>query len=104
MKCLLILTSLNTLAVDVYIEDYLTTDMDYVFEMKDSQFEKVTLDCQSFINGVNFYEDGKIAATFILDLGECEDIHYKIYTLREDGKLPILSLDFDNREYQINSK
>jgi len=93
------LTQASTL--DVQVENYINTDFDYMFEIKNKNFKKVVLDCQSFINGVNLYGDQDEHAVLVLDIGECEHIHFSIIEAMEKESPVCLSLDFDNRAYQV---
>jgi hypothetical protein len=57
--------------------DYTPVDhMDFAFEIKTSRYDKVILDCQSFVTGMNFYKDKKVVHSIYLDAyGDCQDMH-----------------------------
>ena len=100
---LLFVFTLSTHAstLDIQVEDYLDTDFDFMFEIQNKNFERVILDCQSFINGVNLYNEDGDHAVLVLDIGECEDIHFAIVDgIKNDGPV-CLSLDFNNRAYKV---
>jgi len=102
---LLLLTlsiSINASTLDIQVEDYLETDFDFMFEIENKNFNKVVLDCQSFINGVNLYGDKDEHAVLVLDIGECEDIHFAIIEGMKNSSPVCLSLDFDNRAYKVS--
>ncbi len=102
---LLMATSLSTFAdtAEINVEDYLSTDMEFIFEIQNHAYSKVILDCQGFINNVNIqYTDGS-SQLMVLDIGECEDIHSQIVTGLEKESGACLKLDFDRRAYRVDS-
>ena len=70
------------------MKDYLRTNMDYMFEVKTTKFDKVILDCQSFIHGINFYKDKKVVHSFYLEDDQCQDMHNYLRD-SNDGKVPV---------------
>ena len=51
-------------------------NMDYSFEIKTSRYDKVILDCQSFVTGINFYKNKKLAHGIYLDAySDCPNMH-----------------------------
>lgn len=51
-------------------------NMEYSFEIKTSKFDKVILDCQSFITGMNFYNQDKVVHSIYLDAySDCPNMH-----------------------------
>lgn len=96
--------SSNTMAqgLSLKVEDYKPTTFEYMFEIQNSRFTKVILDCQSFINEVRFYDDTNVLGSFTLDIQECEDIHLSIMDLKQIGKTSCLHLDFDNQTYEVD--
>ena len=61
----------------VLMEDYIPVpNMDFSFEIKTAKFDKVILDCQSFVTGINFYKNKKVVHNIYLDAyGDCENMH-----------------------------
>lgn len=59
------------------MQDYRpVANMDFAFEIKTSLYSKVILDCQSFVTGMTFYKDKKVAHSIYLDAyGDCQDMH-----------------------------
>lgn len=98
-----LLFSLSTLAQvqSIQVEEYLSTDMDFIFEISNKNYEKVVLDCQGFINGVNLYDHHGRHDLLILDIGECEDIHVQIVQGLEKEAPVCLKVDLDRRAYQV---
>ncbi len=70
------------------MKDYLKTKMDYMFEVKTNKYEKVILDCQSFIQGISFYNNKKVAHFFYLDPQDCQDLHFSLKDSKEN-KVPV---------------
>lgn len=102
---LLMASSLSIFAqtAKVNVEDYLSTDMEFIFEIQSHEYNKVILDCQGFINNVNLeFQDGS-KQLMVLDIGECEDIHSKIVTGLQKDAGACLKLDFDRRAYRVDS-
>jgi hypothetical protein len=94
--------SVSASTLDIQVENYLETDFDFMFEIQNKNFDKVVLDCQSFINGVNLYGEGGEHAVLVLDIGECEDIHFSIIEGMQNDSPVCLSLDFNNRAYKVS--
>ncbi|WP_155897213.1 hypothetical protein [Bacteriovorax sp. BSW11_IV] len=100
---LLLSTNAFAAGLNLKVDDYRPTDFEYMFEIQNSKFSKVILDCQSFINEVRFYQDSStVLGSFMLDIQECEDIHFSIVELKEKGKTSCLRLDFDNQTYDVD--
>ena len=84
------------------MQDFLPTDMDYMFEVKTTKFDKVILDCQSFITGISFSNGGVVKSNIFLDIYMCEDLkNFLEESKRED--LPVcIGLDHENQELEIS--
>ncbi len=86
------------------IEDYVPiANMDFSFEIKTAKFEKVILDCQSFITGMNFYNNKKVIHSIYLDAyGECQNMHQYIVESMEK-KLPVcLELETESNTLTVS--
>lgn len=70
------------------MKDYVKTKMDYMFEIKTNKYEKVILDCQSFIQGLSFYNNKKVAHFFYLEPQDCQDLHLSLKDSKEN-KVPV---------------
>ncbi|MBC7715220.1 MAG: hypothetical protein H7177_17880 [Rhizobacter sp.] len=73
--------------------------MDYVFDVKTTKFDKVTLDCQSFITGIDFYNSNELQGHVPLDMFSCEDL----VTFLDDSKTnnePVC-IGLDAEEHQL---
>ena len=59
--------------------------MDFAFEIKTNNlYDKIVLDCQSFVTGMTFYQNQKVAHSFYLDAyGECQAMHELIVNSRQ---------------------
>lgn len=86
----------------VLLRDYAKVpDMDFSYEISTSAYQKVILDCQSFITGINFYNNGKVIHSFYLDAyGQCQDAHQFI-TFSRENHLPVC-LEIDSKANQLN--
>ena len=100
----LISTSLHADPIEKsFMLDYVGTDMDRMFEIKTSKYDKVILDCQTYINGLNFYRNSILVRNYYLDVEQCEDIHSYLTAAKEQivgicfvidgGSLEILESD-----------
>jgi hypothetical protein len=57
------------------VRDFINFEkMDYVFEIKTTKFDQVVLDCQSFITGMSFSNNGQLKSNVYLDMFACEDV------------------------------
>lgn len=79
----------------VLMVDYIATDADRMFEIKtrETKFEKVVLDCQSFIQGMTFYEKGQSNRFFYIDSYQCESLHEYLQAAKENQVPVCLELD-----------
>lgn len=84
------------------MQDLVSTDMDYVFEVKTNKFDKVVLDCQSFITGMSFSNGGELKSNIYLDMFLCEDMVNFLQESKRD-QLPVcIGLDDENQELVIS--
>lgn len=57
------------------------------YEVLTPKYEKIILDCQSFIHGMNFYNDSKIVREIkMVDYGNCENVYDFISQSKEENK------------------
>lgn len=88
----------------------ITTNFDVMFELKSSKkFDRVVLDCQSFIHGLNFYKqntEGKIDIffKFYLDSNECLEIYQFIDESLTNRKHACIELDSYSNEYYLSNE
>lgn len=82
--------------------DYLQTDMDYVFEIKTTKFDKVILDCQSFITGISFSNEGVMKHNIYLDMFECEDMVNFFNESKRDSLPVCIGVDEEYNELYIS--
>lgn len=84
------------------MQDLVSTDMDYVFEVKTNKFDKVVLDCQSFITGMSFANGGVEKNNVYLDMFMCEEMVNFLQESKRD-QLPVcIGLDTDYNELVIS--
>lgn len=82
--------------------DLVSTDMDYVFEVKTNKFDKVILDCQSFITGMSFSNSGDVKSNIYLDMFMCEEMVTFLQESKRD-KLPVcIGLDTEYQSLEIS--
>lgn len=98
---LLITTASFGQSVKIDVQEYLQTDMEFIFEIKSSDYKKVIVDCQGFINNVNIELENGYKDILVLDIGECEDIHEKIVTNLSKEDSSCLKIDFEKRWYDV---
>ncbi|NOT79666.1 MAG: hypothetical protein HOP07_11800 [Bacteriovoracaceae bacterium] len=87
--------------VYMQMQDIITTDMEYVFEVKTSKFDKVMVDCQSLIKGINFSNNGNLENDIYLEEDFCVGmIDFFLESKQQD--LPVcLGLDQKRNELTI---
>lgn len=83
------------------MQDLISTDMDYVFEVKTTKFDKVVLDCQSFITGMSFSNGGVVKSDIYLDMFVCEEMVNFLSESKRDGLPVCIGLDSDYGELLI---
>lgn len=100
-----LLMSVSAFADDIIkmpMQDFTPTEgMDYVYEIKTTKFDKVLLDCQSFITGMSFSDKGQLKSNVYLDMFMCEEmVQYMIQSKKEN--LPVcIGLDAEYQELYI---
>jgi len=80
-------------------------NMDYSFEIKTSKYDKVILDCQSFVTGMNFYKNKKLVHGIYLDAySDCPDMHTFItHSLTE--KMPVcLEIETESNTLTVSNE
>lgn len=75
------------------VESYLRTDMDFMFSIKNKAYDKIILDCQGFINGLNLYSSRGHDIFTIPGYGECIAIHETIVKNIENKKKSCLAIN-----------
>lgn len=82
--------------------DFIDTDRDYVYEIKTSAFDKVELDCQSFITGMSFIQSDEVKNNVYIDAYECEGMVNFFKQSKADGVPVCLELDTDQNALMIS--
>lgn len=84
------------------MQDYVATpDMDYIYEIKTTKFDKVILDCQSFITGISFSNKGEQKSNVYLDMFMCEELVTYLSESKRDGLPVCIGLDDEAQELYI---
>jgi hypothetical protein len=84
------------------MQDLISTDMDYVFEIKTNKFDKVVLDCQSFITGMSFSNGGVMKSDVYLDMFMCEEMVMFLQESKRDNLPVCIGLDGEYNELTIS--
>jgi len=89
--------------IDIPVADVLRTDLDVVFEIDTEEtYSKVTLDCQSFLHGINIYdENDRNLLQFYLYEPECHEVLNFIWERKDDGKQSCIRLDLAKNGYEL---
>lgn len=85
------------------MQDYFATpEMDYVYEIKTTKFDKVILDCQSFITGISFSNNGELKSNVYLDMFMCEDLVQFLAESKKNEEPVCIGLDDEAQEIYIS--
>ena len=84
------------------MQDLVSTDMDYVFEVKTTKFDKVVLDCQSFITGMSFSNNGVEKSNVYLDMFMCEEMVTFLQESKRDNLPVCIGLNDEYKELVIS--
>lgn len=99
----MLLSLTSVFAYDIQIENYYRTNMDYIFVIEDHNYERITLDCQGFINNVKIEQLNGTVDFFQLGYGECGEIHNQIMK-NIANKLPVcLQLYMDSSSWRVKN-
>lgn len=88
------------------ILDYIPVpNMEQSFEIKTAKFDKVILDCQSFITGMNFYKNNKVAHFIYLDAYyDCPNMHAFISDSIEEKKPVCLDIEMESKSLTVSNE
>ncbi len=97
--------SLNSFAGEIVkmpMQDFsATSEMDYIYKIKTTKFDDVTLDCQSFITGMSFSNSGQLKSNVYLDMWMCEDMITYLSESKRDNLPVCIGLDDENHELYL---
>jgi hypothetical protein len=80
-------------------------NMDYSFEIKSNKFDKVILDCQSFITGMSFYNDKKLVHGIYLDAySDCPNMHNFITESIADHQPVCLEIELESNTLTVSNE
>ena len=80
-------------------------NMDYSFEIKSNKFDKVILDCQSFITGMSFYKDKKLVHGIYLDAySDCPNMHNFITESIAEHQPVCLEIELESNTLTVSNE
>lgn len=83
------LFSLAHSSENIIVKSVKPTQFEAMFDLEGSKsYDKITLDCQSFIHGVAFYQKTHLIKHFYLEVEECSDLYS---LLRDRGEQEVTS-------------
>ena len=86
---------------EIDIEEFNRTEMEFIFDIVDKDYEDIRLDCQGFINMVSIEHYSGKKENLVLDISECEDILFKVYHNVQDNIPTCLITDLNKRKYKV---
>lgn len=88
------------------MEDYTPVpNMDYAFEIKTARYQKVVLDCQSFVTGMTFYNNDKLVHSIYLDAyGDCQNMHNFLINSLKNKKPVCLELAVESNSLTVSNE
>ncbi|MEH0862032.1 hypothetical protein [Halobacteriovorax sp. DPLXC-1] len=87
------------------VESYHRTDMDFMFLIKNKKYDKIVLDCQGFINGLNLYSTRGHDIFTLPGYGHCMAIHNEIIKNIKAKKSSCLAInDSEGKVLVLDSK
>jgi hypothetical protein len=109
MTLLLIINLLNINAgnastINTFMIDLLPTPRDYVYEVQTDKFEKVILDCSSFITGLVFYNNNKEEYNFYLNGYECQEMYNFLFDSITSKKAVCFEIEHQKNQLTISRK
>lgn len=89
--------------VEIPVTDVKRTAMDMAFDLDtDESFSKVILDCQSFLHGINIYdEQQRQILQFYLYEPECHEILDFVWDRKTQNKDSCIRLDLEKNAYEL---
>ena len=103
----LVLTHVFAIKAETYertqITDYSPiASMDFAYEITTPLYDRIVLDCQSFVTGMTFYQNQKVAHSFYLDAyGECQSMHELIVNSREKNVPVCLEVETESKTLNV---
>lgn len=77
----------------IRVEKMAPTTFEAMFDLVGSKaYDKITLDCQSFIHGVSLYKGSHQIKHYYLEIDECSDLYTLLRDRSEQGVVSCLSL------------
>lgn len=94
LLCLTFAANAAKLEVDqmTLIENY---DLKFILESSSSQLSHIELDCQSFFQKVDFFdENGQVSSENFISINECEYLYQQTYSCLKKQKSKCFDSDF----------
>lgn len=106
---LLTLISFNSFAnetLKMQLLDYKQGELDHSLELVTTSidFDKIVLDCHSFITGMNFMKEGYSKSEIYLDMFTCESTFELILESKKENKPLCIELDPINNSLTFSRK
>ena len=102
---ILILWGLMTLAhaeQKILVTKLTQTEFEAKFELLGSKsYDRIFLDCHSFIHGVTFYQKTHLKKHFYLEVEECQDLFLQMRDRSEQGMKSCLVLEESPRRVSV---
>jgi hypothetical protein len=74
------------------------------FEILTPKYDKVILDCQSFINGMTFYNDKKIVHEIkMVNYSDCSNVYNFIYQSKQEKKSICMEIEEESNTLNLSN-
>jgi hypothetical protein len=74
------------------------------FEVITPKYERVILDCQSFINGMTFYNDKKIVREIkMINYSDCSNVHDFIEQSKQNKKEVCMEIEVESNTLNLSN-
>lgn len=90
--------------VNLPVLAYLPTQFELMHEIKTNQYEKVVLDCQGYVMGMYFYQNGKYERQIVMTEKSCLEFDKFLVDTQEQHQPVCLELDRDSNSLDVTDK
>lgn len=111
MKKLIILIGLsvgmNAYAEPIFrmpVKDYVPTELEFMYELKTDNYDKVMLDCMGFIKGMRFYYNGAEERLVYMEEEVCDEVNNYLQTSKDNNEPVCLELDANENSILFSRK
>jgi hypothetical protein len=84
--------------------DYVKTDFDYMYEIKTDKYQKIILDCQGFIMGMNFYSVNQLERKIVMDEELCQEVNSYLGDAKKNGDPVCMELNTEDNSIVFSGK